>query len=646
MSSVGFKRRQIALDPHEIGLEPDLTNTTSRQPCDGSAAQWWKGETMVTIVDPSRPSKDEAFALTALSIESGNPLAGSMVKFLLDSGATPSEIGQWAHRRGIPWENFDAATEAVFGARPDDHLKALEAFNGEAPLAPPAPAVVPTADSEDYGDSERTLDGWTPPIPLGYSQNLPTFPVEALPLWLGDYVQAVARFTQTPTDLAAMVALAVTSAVVAKRFQVRVRGHWTEPLNIYVVVALRSGERKSPVMRLLVAPVERLEAEMRAAAAPVIREAQTRKKAAEALANAAQKAADDALPEKREELLEAAVEMRRLADEIVVRPRPRLIADDITQEALATMLEEQDGRVAILSEEGGFIEILAGRYSEGRPNIDTFLKGHSGDPIRVDRKGRPAERIESPAITVGITVQPDVVQGLARVKGFRGRGLVARILFNLPTSRVGTREIEPDLIPESLKLQYEANVLAMGMTRSLWTHNAVTLTLDDSACQKLIQFQRDIEPQLAPGARLGHIADWGGKLVGAAVRIAGILHIIECAGQEVPLRISTETIERAIAIAEYLVPHALMAFDLMGTDLVIDDAKRVLVWVRDGHFESFTARDCFQALRGTFKKMTRLNEALGLLVGHHYLHEPARSKKTGPGRPSSPTFWVNPWIHA
>ena len=47
------------------------------------------------------------------------------------------------------------------------------------------------------------------------------------------------------------------------------------------------------------------------------------------------------------------------------------------------------------------------------PNFEVFLKGHAGDTIIVDRIGRSAERIDHPAITMGLTVQPEILRGLS-----------------------------------------------------------------------------------------------------------------------------------------------------------------------------------------------------------------------------------------
>ena len=76
---------------------------------------------------------------------------------------------------------------------------------------------------------------------------------------------------------------------------------------------------------------------------------------------------------------------------------------------------------------------MAGRYNQAAgPNLGVYLKGHAGDLLKVDRRGRPPEYVERPCLTIGLTVQPEVLQGLAGRPGFRGRGLLARFLYSLP----------------------------------------------------------------------------------------------------------------------------------------------------------------------------------------------------------------------
>ncbi|MBV2152956.1 DnaB-like helicase N-terminal domain-containing protein [Kitasatospora sp. SUK 42] len=68
-----------------------------------------------------------------------------------------------------------------------------------------------------------TGESWLDPVPLGSHGTLPTFPVRALPKWVGGYVEAVAEFTQTPPDMAATMALAALSTAAGGRVGVEIR---------------------------------------------------------------------------------------------------------------------------------------------------------------------------------------------------------------------------------------------------------------------------------------------------------------------------------------------------------------------------------------------------------------------------------------
>jgi replicative DNA helicase len=77
------------------------------------------------------------------------------------------------------------------------------------------------------------------------------------------------------------------------------------------------------------------------------------------------------------------------AASLVVPPVPRWLVDDATPEALAGLLATY-GRIALLSAEGDVFDQMAGRYNQAAgPNLGVYLKGHAGDLLKVDRRGRP-----------------------------------------------------------------------------------------------------------------------------------------------------------------------------------------------------------------------------------------------------------------
>lgn len=492
---------------------------------------------------------------------------------------------------------------------------------------------------------------WDPPIPF-HELRLPAFPVSSLPAWSGDFVTELAAETQTPPDLGAMVWLSAVATAQAQKIEVEVKRGYVEPVNLYTTTAMEPGNRKSPVFRAVVLPLEEHEQEEAERMAPLIAEAETRYKIAEARLQKAQQAAANAdradCETKEQEALVLAGELRA----IKVPTPPRLIADDTSAERLATLLRDNQGRIGILSAEGDIFEIMAGRYSNGAANFAVFLKGHSGDAIRVDRVGRPPEFIGRPALTMGLTVQPEVLRGLLSKPAFKGRGLLGRLFYSIPTSLMGRREMDAPLMSPSTKTAYHTSMkalLRLAVTTDdfgNWVPNRLTLTID--AEQAWTDFGVWLEPQLGPFGELGHMTDWAGKLAGGVARLAGLLHVADVPENTVLWEspVEAETMKRAIAIGKYLLAHAQAAYAEMGADPVVEDAKFVLGWIHKKSVAILSQREIFEGTKGRFKKVAALEPVLALLIGHGFLREVVTSTSTlpRPGRKPSPTYEIHPSV--
>jgi replicative DNA helicase len=490
--------------------------------------------------------------------------------------------------------------------------------------------------------------GWDPPVPF-HQFDLPSFPTTALPAFLRDFVESVATATQTPVDLAAMLALAVVAASCAKKVAVRVKPGYFEPVNIFVVVSLAPANRKSAVFSLMAAPLEEHEQRELGRIGPVIARTKATLKIKEITLRKLQEKAVGAKGGERERLIDEAANLSAEIAETPMAAEPRYIADDCTPERLSTLLHDQAGRLAVMSPEGDVFDLMAGRYStNATSNLGVYLKGHAGDALRVDRVGRPPECVRKPALSIGLAVQPEVIRGLIDKPGFRGRGLLGRFLYSLPDSLLGRRRTDPPPIPDDIRLTYNAKVRAL-LEIPLEAEKgsepeAHELRFDVSAQSRMQDFERWIEPQLSEFGELGGITDWAGKLVGAVGRIAGILHIGAFAGTPASwdYQISLETTEGAIQIAKYLIPHAKAAFAEMGADVHLAYAKKILRWIEQNRALRFTRRELHQAMRGTFRRVEELDAPLALLAAHEFVRKEEEGPKGGPGRRPSPVHCVNP----
>jgi replicative DNA helicase len=499
------------------------------------------------------------------------------------------------------------------------------------------------ASTSTAGVGER---GWEPPMPFGAAGDVPAFPVEILPGWLGEYVAAVATATQTPPDLAGMLALAVLATVAAGAVEVEPRPGWREPLCLFVAIGMDAGARKSSVFSALTRPVADFERDQAAAALPGITETATLRRIADQAAAQAEAAAGRAPASQQEEARAEAIARAAEAARLVVPPLPRWLVDDATPEALAGLLATY-GRIALLSPEGDVFDQMAGRYSQAGPNLGVYLKGHAGDLLKVDRRGRPPEYVERPCLTIGLAVQPEVLRGLAGRPGFGGRGLLARFLYSLPESLVGRRQPGAPPVPAAVADRYtlELQALAASLAVPAGDDGPALLALDQAAGELLLGFERELEPRLAAGSGdLAHLAGWAAKLAGATCRLAGLLHLAGHLRDGWARPISADTFAGAARLAGYLVEHARAVFDLMGADPRTDDARWLLDWISRTGQAQFTRRDAHHAApRGRFPKATDLDPALALLEEHGWLRR-VDADSPGPrgGRPPSPRFLVNP----
>jgi hypothetical protein len=494
---------------------------------------------------------------------------------------------------------------------------------------------------------------WAPPLPLSHQGDVPPFPPELLPPWLSQWVLAEAEATQTPPDLAGNLALAIAGAALARKVRVRVRGGWSEPANIFTVVSLPPGDRKSAVFGHALAPLLDHEAAEVQRMAPVIAEAQCEhllmeKKLQHLLQKAAKKG------DAEEDVAEAA-ELRRQAKDLakdlarhVVPDAPQFFSDDVTPEKLGRLLARQGGRMLLASAEGTAFEIAKGRYSE-TANFDVFLKGHAGDPLRTDRMNRESEALDHPALSCALAVQPDVISGLAEQASMRGRGFLARWLYSTPTSKVGARKVAPAPVPQAILTRYYG-----GMVR-LWrlpgaddSGPGQELPFAHGADEALREFERWLEPQLAEGEPLSHLAGWANKLAGAAARLSLILHMSATLGADGDWcgPISVASVKAAITLAtDYYLPHARAAFGLMGTDERAKDAARAVAFlvakcetvkVCKGGDAVVSKRDIHAGCFGGSRTAEQVSGVCQLLIDHGYLRPLAARRR------DSHLFEVNP----
>jgi hypothetical protein len=473
----------------------------------------------------------------------------------------------------------------------------------------------------------------------------PELTADIFPDWVSEYVIALSKSTQTPLGMSVMMALSVLATCVQKRFEVSPYGDdYTEPLSIWTLTAMPPASRKTAVVSALSKPLQDWEQEQNTLMKDQISEVETKRGVNQKIIDRLQ-----AKAAKEQDHNEKLILMRDIEDLKKDTPDellpPRLWTADVTPERLQSLIAENNERMGLISDEGGIFEIMAGLYSGGKANIDVFLQSHAGKGTRVDRGGRTVQ-LNNPALSLGLAVQPEVLKGLNR-KGkdhFRGLGALARFLYCIPPSNIGSRDVKKRIsISPEIKKNYRDGILELlNIPLALDENDTETsrlIHLSSGALDAWEEFSQNIESRQGNGSEFELIQDWTGKLPGAALRIAGICHV----ARNINDRESIETPEMmtVLKLCDQLISHAQQAFDCMGSDQAITDAKVVLSWIIKNGELCFKRSTCQRSHRGRFPKLDRLLKALEILQSWNVISGVEILKAKGSGRPS-PTYHVNP----
>lgn len=282
------------------------------------------------------------------------------------------------------------------------------------------------------------------PTPLDPTRSPPPFPIRALPQTIRDMVQFVAETTQVYPDMPAAVALAALSVCLQGKAKVYFSEHWAEELNLYILICAPLGERKSAVFSAMAKPITNYVADYNK---NHLIDVQTYRNTQKQLEYKLHRAIE------KDNSVDKVREIQQEINDLPPVTEMKLITTDVTAEALAGIMSENDEAMGILSPEGGIFDVISGMYSNSITNLNIFLSGYDGEPVKIDRKyGSVA--LHRPLLTFGICAQPQVLNSVINNPQFSGKGLTQRFLFCIPDSMIGYRKLIQDINGSSVTIAY------------------------------------------------------------------------------------------------------------------------------------------------------------------------------------------------
>ncbi|MBA3276517.1 MAG: DUF3987 domain-containing protein [Chloroflexia bacterium] len=483
---------------------------------------------------------------------------------------------------------------------------------------------------------------WQEPIPFDDPTG-PEFPLDALPTELAAYVRAVADDTGAPVDLAAWCALASIGAATRGRYVVSPKPTWREPIHIQSLQVVASGGGKSPAYSQITEPLTIWDNDQATAAKQKLSLWKVKGKTLAAAEKLAQREADKmnaaadaqrALEAIQLDIIKHAEEDKPVAQHIVV--------NDITPQAFWKFLHRQQGSGAAFAAEGEFFRNV-NRYGDA-PIWEPVLKGFSGDGHDLRRAGDDDDDgrvIPRPIVAISLAVQPQVLEDMGQVRGFRELGVSARLLTTFPKP-VPTRGELSVSVPDKLRQWWIKRILAIANRTGATTYSPGVLPMSPAAHTAFAAEYAWYPVAEAEGMFLD-MEEWGRKYRGQVLRIAGTLHVLE-AQDPLKTEISGQNMARAIVIMRHAIEHSRIAHGIM-LGLGTQSNERYVLGVIDALLDDdpsnvTTSAQVYDRVRGRyhFRKAGRVITILQTLEEHRFIR---LVRREGPG-PKSYTIFRNP----
>lgn len=377
----------------------------------------------------------------------------------------------------------------------------------------------------------------------------PPFPTECFSEPIQKIIRETARVAQVPEALAGGVALGCLSA--ALRSSVKgemVSEMFTNP-NLYILGIAKSGTGKGRTFSILEKPLKEAEAELEetffCSTRPMIELEVKQKK--------------DQLKEtqeskNKEEIQKLSYELSCLEKQL--QEQPSMFCDDITKEALAELLSQQDDETlsSHSSEARGLIDNLMGQYSGGVSEESIYCKLYSGDPIKVNRRAKDKKSISlrNPHLSITWLLQPDSAERLSSNEAMMESGLVPRFLIFNAHAEMADEPEELLRIEKEVKNDWRYICLTLlGFKDKDTSQNIITPS--NEAFRLLRRFSNEAKREGRITGALSDLPQFPSRYGENARKIAIILHASEHLDDCFEYQVSEKTAQKAIDLMQWFI---------------------------------------------------------------------------------------------
>lgn len=413
-------------------------------------------------------------------------------------------------------------------------------------------------------DKLRENGGWLPISETEQAEDplSVSFPTEAFPAGIEKYLKSVVAYSQVDTAMTFSAALATFALCMQGKYMVSYPSGngWKEHLCLYLVIVAEPGETKSGTFGAVNRPIRAWQDEKRAdyekSRNLYLQEKQAKEEKQANLRKAIASLKTD--PQEKQQYHE---ELKAITDELTEMQAPispNFIVPDTTVEALADLMKKTGGSAGVFGSEGDFFKIITGLYNHGMcNNLQLILNAYDGDKYTMQRVSRDIH-LPHPLLSFCLMLQPNLYQETFANAELRGRGLLARFLTCTPKSMAGKRDKRSTAKLDAANyVAYERTMIHFLNLQQDSEKEPPVLTWEQDARECILTYMQKIENSMGKGEAMEKHKDFASKAGAVAMRIAGILHLLQTYSLEQIPPISKETTEKAIKVHRFFFAEKL-----------------------------------------------------------------------------------------
>lgn len=447
------------------------------------------------------------------------------------------------------------------------------------------------------------------------------YPVKALGSTLSNVAQLLHEVVKAPLGLCAQSVLMAASYCAQGYRNIEIDGREI-PLSLFALTIAGSGERKSGVNKWAMAPIKAHE--------KTLNEGYAEKLADYRLEMTAYKQAESAIKKRLSGEEDPKVindGLKGLGPPPTKPLSPILIAEDVTAEGLTKHLSSGVPCVAVFTDEGA---IFFGGYSMSKEKsaktIGSYSRLWDAGEASMMRSNEEVEnfKIYNRRIAMHLMVQPIIAKQALSDPLLIGQGFIPRFIIASPDSTMGTRTYSETKIQDHPAFKaYFAKLI--GLLEKGWHIDPqggglelMPLSLQQIAKDDWIRFHDQIEAQLHKTGDYAHISGTAAKIAEQALRIAGVLTVVN-KGTGAKM-VGLQEMNAAIEIATYSLNQLLALTDRATINPNTEKARMLLNWIADNGLTEFYTTFKRNKRPNPIRLKESFNPALSLLVDKGYLY--------------------------